>query len=110
MDEHTPVLEQGPLACTLQGRDYARRVDEISELLAARLETRELADGFALRYPGDAHRAEQLLAYIVTERLCCPFYTFLLRFEAHGADIWLEIRGPEGSKELLAPQLLGGGH
>jgi hypothetical protein len=56
-------------------------------------EARELPDGYALRYAGDDAWAESLVAFVIHERGCCPFFTFTLTFEPNHGAIWLHLTG-----------------
>jgi hypothetical protein len=105
----TDPVQEIPVACTLSDRDLALHGDEIARtLLGGRQETRELADGYALRFPGVETWARRLLAFIEDERACCPFFTFELVFEPQQGPLWLHLRGPAGTQELVA-DLLGRG-
>jgi hypothetical protein len=70
-------------------------------LLAEAQETRELADGYAFRFAGSPALAARLLALIISERACCPFFSFALRWEPPHDSVWLELRGPDGVKVFL---------
>jgi hypothetical protein len=48
-----PLAQDIPVACTLDVTDQAQRGDEIAPLFGEVQETRELPDGYALRFPGD---------------------------------------------------------
>lgn len=97
-----------PIACTLDDDARRQRGHEIAELLGdARPEARQLVDGYALRFPGDDTWASRLLAFIVKERACCPFFTFELLFEPGSGPIWLHLRGPAGTTDFVADLLAG---
>ena len=100
-----PVAPGIPVACALSATDQARRGDAIAPLFGALQETRELPDGYALRFPGGETRAARLLALIAQERACCPFFTFALVFEPRQGPLWLHLRGPAGTKEFVASLL-----
>ena len=92
-----------PVACLLSDHEQTKRRDDIAHSLVGELEeTRELPDGYALRFPGDEAQAARLLAFIAGERACCPFFTFALVFEPRQGPLWLHLRGPAGTKELVA--------
>jgi hypothetical protein len=101
--------EHLPVACSLTADEQARRGGEIATLFAERQEVRELPDGYALRFAGDDAHAARLLALITEERACCPFFTFALIFEPAQGPIWLHLRGPDGTKEVVAAMLAGAG-
>lgn len=100
-----PMAREVPVACALSAVEQARRGDEIAPLLGERQETRELPDGYALRFPGDETWAARLLAFIAAERACCPFFTFALVFEPERGPLWLHLRGPAGVKEFVSGML-----
>jgi hypothetical protein len=100
------MMPENPVACNLSQEDLARRRDEIVvPLFSARQEAQELPDGYALRFPGDEVWATRLLALIALERSCCPFFTFELVFEPQQGPLWLCLRGPTGTKEVVAEML-----
>ncbi|MGH2347718.1 MAG: hypothetical protein ACRDG4_21020 [Chloroflexota bacterium] len=95
-----------PVACLLNANDLRLRSDQIMRpLFQGRQEVRELATGYALRFPGEAGWASRLLEFIEGERACCPFFTFELIFEPSQGPIWLHLRGPEGTKAIVAEML-----
>jgi hypothetical protein len=105
-DEGMPAPAEMPIACTLSGEELELRGMEIAQLLReGRRETRALPDGYAVRFPGEDAWAARLLAFINGERACCPFFTFELIFEPGQGPIWLHLRGPEGTRELVASML-----
>jgi hypothetical protein len=96
-----------PIVCTLSAEELNVRREEITRnVLGGVQEVVELPDGYAVRFPGDAGWAEKLLAFIVGERACCAFFTFELVFEPQQGPLWLRLRGPEGTKEVVATMLM----
>jgi hypothetical protein len=69
----------------------------------AYLEIKELADGYAFKFPAEEYEA--ITRYIANERLCCPFFTFELKIEANQSPIWLHLRGSEQIKTFLRSEL-----
>ena len=105
---HTPAQTATdlPIACALPDEELARRGEELStDLFSACEQVSELPDGYAFRFPGERAWADKLLAFISSERECCPFFTFELLFEPDGGPISLRMRGPEGTKEFIGPGL-----
>ena len=95
-----------PIACLLTDENRKLRRDSIVQPLFSRLqEARPLADGYAVRFPGDDETAALLVHFITGERACCPFFTFELVFEPWNGPIWLRLRGPEGAKALVGTLL-----
>ena len=102
--EHT--ASDLPIACSLSQQDLAKRREELAADIFSNIQqVQELADGYALRYPGDTDWATKLLDFIVFERACCPFFTFELTFELDSGPIWLRLRGQEGVKEFIKQDL-----
>lgn len=98
-----------PIACALSDPEKARRIAALEvEIFAAALESRELSDGYAFRFPSDGEWLTRLAAFIVDERQCCPFFTFELVVEPGEGPIWLRLRGRDGVKDFIRDQFLDG--
>jgi len=95
------ITDEVPLACTLTETEQVTRKLEVKDLFKHVQQVNELADGYALRFPGDDTWANDLLQFITFERACCQFFTFALFFEPKQGPIWLHIRGPEGVKTII---------
>jgi hypothetical protein len=67
------------------------------------LETRELTDGYGFRFPLDTPMLHKAVKWIANERLCCPFFTFTMIVDE---QLWIELSGTEGVKELIKLELL----
>jgi hypothetical protein len=95
-----------PIVCTLSAEELNVRREEIARnVLGGVQEVAELPDGYALRFPADASWAEKLLTFVMGERACCEFFTFELIFEPRQGPLWLHLRGPAGTKEVVAAML-----
>lgn len=91
-----------PIACTLTAAEQVAWSEGLGRtVFAGYEEARELPDGYALRYPGDDGWAQSLVAFIVHERGCCPFFTFGLLFELNHGAIWLHLTGNEDVKTFV---------
>ena len=101
----TPITENIPLACTLSPSEQITRNTELNDIFKHVQQVNELADGYALRFPGDNTWANTLLEFITFERACCPFFTFSLVFEPNQGPIWLHLRGPEDVKTIIENML-----
>jgi hypothetical protein len=99
----TGSRQQGaPIACNLDSEAQAERQRMVTdELFSYVLDTEELLDGYAYRFPGEQEILEQVTAFVLFERQCCPFFTFELTFEPEQGPVTLKLRGPEGTKEFL---------
>ena len=79
-DMETEIVEGLPVVCRLLEPALREREEVLQrEVFSAVKETHELADGYALRFPGEADWLATLAEFIRFERACCPF----LRFELH---------------------------
>lgn len=71
--------------------------------LSTVLETKELPDGYGFRLPLDTTMLHKAVKWIVNERLCCPFFTFTMIVDE---QLWIELNGPKGAKDLINQELL----
>ena len=91
-----------PIACSLTDPEFQqRRADLLKTFQGALLETKELAEGYAYRFPSGANWIAEMAQLITFERECCPFLRFNLRLEPANGPLWLELTGPEGTKDFL---------
>ena len=106
MTLHTEVRQDLPIACRLAEPELRARGEALGrEVFSAVTETRELPDGYALRFPGEARWLATLAEFIRFERACCPFLRFELHAEQQDGPLWLRLRGPVGVKDFLAALL-----
>src|SRR2546421_12909160 len=102
MKQDSEVLpDEVALACSLTESEHVTRSAELEDLFKSVQQVNELADGYALRFPGSDTWANRLLQFITFERGCCPFFTFALVFEPQQGPIWLHLRGSEGVKAII---------
>ena len=88
-----------PIACTLTP-DQQRR-GRLADLLLRAAEIDWLTDGCRVRLEAGEPSLPSALDMIRAERSCCPFLEFTLRFDQELGPVWLEIRGPAGTREFL---------
>ena len=92
-----------PIACSLTDSELQeRRRGVLQKVRSAVVEVRELEDGYAYSFPSGGERLSELAQLVDLERQCCPFMRFCLTVESDNGPIWLEMTGPEGTKEFLA--------
>jgi hypothetical protein len=96
-----------PLACNLTAIASENRIahQALTERLMSEMvqEVHELSDGYAFRFTADDYAA--IMGYVAQERLCCPFFTFVIEISAERGPIWLRLSGREGVKEFLRAEL-----
>lgn len=91
-----------PIACRLTEPELqARRSSVLHKIKVAVLEVKELDTGYAYRFPTDVKWIAELANLITSEHLCCPFLRFSLNVEPGDGPIWLELSGPDGTKDFL---------
>ncbi|CAN5705632.1 MAG: hypothetical protein H0T77_07225 [Pyrinomonadaceae bacterium] len=90
-----------PIACSLTDSELQERRRDVLEK-ARRADVRELENGYAYSFPAAGECLTELAQLINLERQCCPFLQFCITVEPDNGPIWLEMTGPEGTKEFLA--------
>ena len=82
-----------------------RKKTVIGELKNLVLERRETANGVLYKFEGSDQNIDLLTGFIKTERLCCSFFTFNLTVGNEESFVWLELSGPEGSREFIEQKI-----
>jgi hypothetical protein len=98
------VLHDSPFYCDmsmLSAADRAHKDDIGRHLAAVRTGIRELSNGYEFQFPGDSDTLQQLCDWIVTERLCCPFFDFDLRINRESGSMALRLTGRAGTKAFI---------
>ena len=89
--------------CALPEDQLEQRKQELRRGLVTRIvAARELPDGIAFGFePSDAIQTE-LDEFIAFESQCCGFAKFAKREDPSARRVWLEVRGPEGTREMMS--------
>jgi hypothetical protein len=96
-----------PIACLLSDDEQAKRREKITNDIFKRAEEiQELRDGFSFRYPGTDEWISKISEFIMSERKCCPFFTFELLFASNSGPVYLHTRGSRDVKEFIKIELL----
>jgi len=107
MSSTTAPASVSPLACDLTAIDATQRSAhrELAEHLVSHgaQEICELPDGYAFRFTADEYAS--VTTFVANERLCCPFFTFVVEVQADHGPLWLRITGREGVKAVFAEAL-----
>jgi hypothetical protein len=107
MNDRTVNNRKLPIACLLPNHEQAKRREEIANDIFKGAEgVRELKDGFSFRYPGTDEWVSKISKFIMSERKCCPFFTFELLFAKNGGPVYLHMRGSKDAKEFIKKGLL----
>lgn len=102
------MAAQSVLVCNvnaLTAEQHARLQSILPDLMATAQEIEELADGYAIRFPPDGGTYHAIAEYISLERLCCPFFHFVLEVQPDGGPLWLRLTGPDGVKAFIREEL-----
>lgn len=92
-----------PIACTLSDSELReRRETVLQKVRSAVSEIKEIENGYAYQFPSDGEMTVELARLIDLEHRCCPFLRFQLIIEPGQGPIWLEMTGPEGTKDFLS--------
>lgn len=99
-------MKELPIACELTPAELdARRTGLLQELLAQAKESVPLGDGFRWRFAPSTEVLMAVVKAIDAERQCCRFLKFVLTTEPDGGNVWLEVTGPDGTREFLSALL-----
>jgi hypothetical protein len=92
-----------PVACSLMDSELQeRRRNVLRKVRSAVSEVKEIEDGFTYRFPSDGGWIRELANLVELEHQCCPFLKFVITVEQAEGPVWLEMTGPEGTKEFLS--------
>jgi len=98
------MIEASGFYCNLKALSVKERVRHLQltyEIERARVETVEMANGFAFRFQDGTVSLAELAEWVSAERKCCPFFDFEIEQQADDGPLWLKLRGKEGAKEFM---------
>jgi hypothetical protein len=102
---HSSERPETPFACSLEKsltkeqRAHKKLIAEKME--AARLETKELSDGYLFRFRSESISFAEIADWVATERVCCPFFDLAIGAERENGPMYLRITGREGVKNFI---------
>jgi hypothetical protein len=92
-----------PIACTLSDSELRERRETVLQRVRSAVSgVKEIENGYAYQFPSGEGVTLELASLIALEHRCCPFLRFQLTIEPGQGAIWLEMTGPEGTKDFLA--------
>jgi hypothetical protein len=95
-----------PIACALTPDALAvRREGLLTELVGLALNRELLPDGLRLTFEATTPALSAIARAVEAERHCCRFLRFEITVEPDGGPIILELSGPPGTREFVAPLL-----
>ena len=98
------TVETSNFYCNLKAlstKERARHALLTLEIERARVETIELANGFAFRFQDGAVSLADFAEWVSAERKCCPFFDFEIELQADNGPLWLKLRGKDGVKAFM---------
>lgn len=102
-----PITDEPQLACRLGALtvEQRKRHAEIRKALVSGVqEVKELTDGYAFRFEPETSWISLLSEFMSLERLCCPFFDFVLEVGNQEKPVWLRMTGGAGVKQFLKTQ------
>jgi hypothetical protein len=94
------------LSCKLTSPELQeRKRTVIARLKALVLERIETTGGFKYKFEGSDDVLDLLNSFVKTERTCCDFFVFTLTASNDQAFTWMELSGPEGTKEIIEQEI-----
>jgi len=100
------MKQKTQLTCKLTTPELQeRKRTVIAELKNLVLDQIEMETGFKYKFEGSDKVLDLLNNFIKTERLCCDFFVFRLTASGDGDYTWLELSGPEGTKEFIREEI-----
>ena len=104
------MIASRPLACdpaAIPVADRQQHFKLIEHLFGALAVAREtVAGGYRFRF--DPSALDQVTRFVENERKCCPFLTFVVEVASSPGPIWLQMTGPDGTREFLDAELSTG--
>lgn len=90
------------LVCKLTSEEKMKRSEELKNTLFKEYEKlNEFPEAVELVYADAKKYAPLLVEFINSERDCCPFFTFNLKFEPNSEKVSLTIGGSARIKEMI---------
>lgn len=97
-----------PFACELAAIPADERLQHLAtaqELFQSVERIRELKDGYAFQIRDTPGALIQAAQFVHQERLCCPFFGFVIEVEAENGAAWLHLTGRDGVKEFIRVEI-----
>jgi len=105
-DECRATNKTADFVCSLTTPEMQqRKATVLASLKKQVVEKKELPDGFAYKFSGEDRVLDELMEFIKTERQCCKFFVFNLSISGDKSEIWLELTGVDGVKDVIANEL-----
>ena len=103
-NEVTKMRDTGGFYCNTKAlnKTERERYNQLTGKLAnARVETRELPDGYGFRLNSEMITLPEVGEWISWESKCCPFFGFEIALGRDNGPLWLTLRGRDGVKVFI---------
>jgi hypothetical protein len=97
-------MKKSQLACDMSAFESSERekhIETTKAVFSLTKEIKEISNGYGFQFPNESSLLMNLMTFIDKERLCCPFFGFIVEVEPEGGNVWLEIFGQDGVKEVI---------
>jgi hypothetical protein len=97
-------MKETPFACDMSVLQPSQRIEHIEnmrELFSSVQKIAEFENGFSFLLTNDSITLSRLLSFVEKERLCCPFFGFIIELEPEGMAVRFKVTGREGVKEFI---------
>ena len=98
--------KESPFACVMDAIEASERQSHLAnarELFALVSEARELNNGYSFTLPQTS--LLQVAKFVELERLCCPFFGFVIEVEREGGEVLLHLTGRDGVKDFIKAEV-----
>ena len=97
---------KSPLTCKLASPEMQQRKATVIAILQKNvLEKKELDNGYAFKFQGSDAMIDTLTSFIKSEKQCCDFFTFNLAVRGDQDVVWMQLTGPEGTKDFIKSEM-----
>ncbi len=102
----TMKTETKTVACKLTTPELQeRKRTVIADLKNSLIEKVETKNGIKYKFESTDEMIDRVTTFIKAERLCCDFFDFSLSVAAETGFMWLELSGPDGTKEFINEEI-----
>jgi hypothetical protein len=105
-----PSKRETPFTCRIEKtltKDQREHKKLLSlKMVAARMETSELPNGYVFRFRPEAVSFAEIADWVATERVCCPFFDLAIEAERENGPLSLRITGRDGVKNFIRMEFL----
>src|SRR5262245_22011580 len=100
--------QETPFACKLDKLTTQQREDlskSIHQLIDAKPATKELPNGYEMRFLHGGDLFVAATTWIRYERECCPFFDFSITLDKNDGPMTIQLTGPKGVKKFIDDDL-----